>query len=107
MSKRSKRRAAQKGTVIDRTTFVLLIAALILVLGGGTILLTSQQSNGVAADFVPEYTGGPRLDVAELVHDHGDVKFSEPVESVFRLRNVGDQVLNILGEPPVSVLEGC
>ncbi len=106
MSKRSKSSKAKTGAVIDRTTFVLLIAVLILVLGGGTFLLTRQQ-NAVPADYEPQYTGGPRLDVAELVHDHGDVKFNAPVESVFRLRNVGDQVLTILGEPPVSVLEGC
>ncbi|GAB4575823.1 MAG: hypothetical protein Kow0077_29240 [Anaerolineae bacterium] len=107
MSK-SRRRAsaASKPGVVDRTTLILLgAAALVLVIATGAWLVTRQV--GVPAGYEPEYTGGPRIQVAEPVIDHGYVPFNQTVESVFHIRNVGDQPLRILNTPRVTVLEGC
>jgi len=57
--------------------------------------------------FEPEVTGEPRAEVDQSSVDHGLVRFNQPVESVFRVRNVGDQPLTILGEPRVELVEGC
>jgi len=58
-------------------------------------------------DFTPEVTDAPRVEVLQDTIDHGNVKLGSTVQSVFRVRNVGDQPLQILGEPQVEVLEGC
>lgn len=57
--------------------------------------------------FEPQVTGAPRAEVDQTSIDHGSVRFEQPVESVFRVRNVGDQPLMILGEPRVQLMEGC
>lgn len=55
----------------------------------------------------PQVTGAPRLAVAQPAIDEGDVKLGKTIHSASRLQNVGDQVLQILGEPQVEVVEGC
>jgi hypothetical protein len=57
--------------------------------------------------FEPEVTGAPRAEFDLTSIDHGSLRFEQPVESVFRVRNVGDQPLMILGEPRVELVEGC
>lgn len=57
--------------------------------------------------FEPQVTGAPRAEVDRISIDHGDIRFEEPVESIYRIRNVGDQPLLILGEPRVQLIEGC
>lgn len=57
--------------------------------------------------FEPQVTGAPRAEMDRVSVDHGDVRFEEPVESVYRIRNVGDEPLLILGEPRVQLIEGC
>lgn len=57
--------------------------------------------------FEPQVTGAPRAEVDVTSIDHGAVHFEQPVESVFRVRNIGDQPLVILGEPRVQLMEGC
>ena len=110
MSKRSKRR--QKGS--PQTTQVKPLY--LLALGGlgvglvivlAVLLAQNRPANGVPASFTPAYTGGPRVEVAQAVFDYGDVRFNTPVETVFRVRNVGDEPLEILGEPQVRLVEGC
>jgi hypothetical protein len=59
------------------------------------------------APFEPEVTGAARAEIEETSIDHGTLRFEQPVESVFRVRNVGDQTLLILGEPRVELVEGC
>jgi hypothetical protein len=39
--------------------------------------------------------------------DEGYVRFNVPVRTTFRLSNVGDQPLQILGQPQVELVEGC
>lgn len=57
--------------------------------------------------FEPEVTGKPKAVLDQTFFDYGDVRFNTPVETVFRVKNVGDQPLKILGEPQVQVVEGC
>lgn len=57
--------------------------------------------------FEPEVTGAPRAEVDQTSIDHGSLRFEQPVESVFKVRNVGDQPLTVLGEPRVELLQGC
>jgi hypothetical protein len=51
--------------------------------------------------------GAPHLMVDRSAIDLGDLPFDERVTAVFTLMNVGHGVLNILEEPPVTVVAGC
>lgn len=55
----------------------------------------------------PQVTGGPRLSVDQLVVDEGYLRYDVPVRTTFRLSNVGDQPLEIVGTPQVQLVEGC
>lgn len=84
----------------------------VLVLVGATLviivlLLTRPGQTGLPANFTPQTNGAPRVEVAEDFLDYGSVQFESPVEAVFRVRNVGDQPLQVLGEPQVELIEGC
>jgi hypothetical protein len=52
-------------------------------------------------------TGAPRLEVDREIVDLGDVQLGKRVEATFRLSNVGDGELVILGAPYVQVVDGC
>lgn len=75
---------------------VLVVAAIVSVFAGSR-----------RAAVEPEVKGAPRAEMAQTTIDHGAVRFETPVESVFRVRNVGDQPLTILNEPRVELVEGC
>jgi hypothetical protein len=47
------------------------------------------------------------MEIAQERVDYGDVKVNTPIETIFHIRNVGDQPLQILGEPQVEVVRGC
>ena len=76
-----------------------------ILLVGGLIAILFSRSGG--EEFVPEVTGGPRLQVDTELVDHGDVILGTTIQSVFRVKNVGDSDLIIRGEPAVELLEGC
>jgi len=78
---------------------VVVVAAVIAVI---TVITGSQR-----APYEPEVAGAPRAEVDQTAIDHGAVRFEQQVESVYRVRNIGDQTLNILGEPRVELVEGC
>lgn len=50
---------------------------------------------------------GPRLAVDKEEIDFGRVRVGRVVKVAFRLSNVGDQPLHILGKPLVEVAKGC
>jgi hypothetical protein len=83
---------------------VLIIAALALV---------SRQNDAPGQktfdpNFVPEVTGAPRVEVLpQDVVDYGDVKLGTTINTVFNVRNVGDEQLVVLGEPQVELVQGC
>ncbi len=79
-------------------------AAVLLIIGGGIMMWPTANSQPTAA---PEMAGAPRLAVDQTVIDEGYVKLDTLVRTTFRLHNVGDQPLTILGEPQVELIEGC
>jgi hypothetical protein len=64
-------------------------------------------NGGLGTKDAPMVTGAPRLAVSQELVDYGEIKVNTPVETVFRVRNIGDQPLRILGEPEVELVEGC
>jgi hypothetical protein len=82
------------------------------VLGGALLFIISGvwlawPSNKVNPNFAPQVTGAPRLVVEQTTIDEGEVKVNTPIRTTFRLQNVGNQPLQILGEPAVELVEGC
>lgn len=77
--------------------------ALLLVVAG--VLLLWRP--GGDPDFTPVVSGAPKLKVDQTAVDAGYVKFETLVQAAFRLQNVGDKPLQILGEPQVELIEGC
>ncbi len=109
MSKQSKQRRSKRSqpiTVHNRVVWALLAGAGLIL--AAALLLLRPQPYQVAEDFVPEVEGAPRVAlVSDEVIDYGDVPLNTTVETVFRFRNTGDQVLQVLGEPTVELVEGC
>lgn len=77
----------------------------VLVSAGGLLLWLVGRSR--TDNFTPKVTGAPSVEVAQESVDYGDVKMNTSVETLFRVRNVGDEALVILGEPQVELIEGC
>jgi hypothetical protein len=57
--------------------------------------------------YTPEVTGRPSAVIDQKYFDYGDVHFDSPVETTFKVKNVGDEPLIFLGEPQVELVEGC
>ena len=102
MTKKNIRRQ-QPAPAIHFTWLGVAIVALLLV-GGGIVAWYGLSSRTTTP---PQVTGAPRLVVGQTTIDAGDVKFGKPIRNTFRLQNVGDQSLQILGEPEVEIVEGC
>ncbi|HIQ06054.1 MAG TPA: hypothetical protein EYH31_10295 [Anaerolineae bacterium] len=77
----------------------------VLLIGGGALFWS--WPTGGEIDVTPQVRGAPRVEVLEEVMDYGDVRVNTPIRTVFRVRNVGDQPLRILGEPQVELVQGC
>lgn len=110
MSATKKRGRRNRGNivVIDRAVLILLgVAAGVLLVATAIMVINQQQQNSPAPGFVPEVSGAPRVSVSEEVVDYGDVPLNTTIETVFRVRNVGDEPLQILGEPQVELVQGC
>lgn len=52
------------------------------------------------------YTGGPRLVADQTDISYGAVDYNQQVEAVYRLKNIGDEIVTI-DEPDIKTLEGC
>jgi Protein of unknown function (DUF1573) len=85
-----------------RLWLVMSIAVLVMIVIG--LVLASLPG---PTPFQPEVTGAPFAQVSTTLIDHGDVPMDQYVESVFRIRNTGDQPLHILDEPRVELVQGC
>ncbi|MBZ0292061.1 MAG: DUF1573 domain-containing protein [Anaerolineae bacterium] len=80
----------------------------VIILFGAAIVFSPTDQSGTPENFVPQVLGAPRVAVAQDEVDFGDIKLDRTVEAVFRVRNIGDQVLRILDqEPSVELVEGC
>ncbi|MBL8131337.1 MAG: DUF1573 domain-containing protein [Anaerolineae bacterium] len=86
----------------NRPLMILVVVAILGVIG-----LAFAASQGAAPPFTPEVIGAPHAQVDTTLIDHGDVKMEDFAESIFRVRNAGDQTLRILGEPRVELVQGC
>jgi hypothetical protein len=71
------------------------------------VSLTGGSLASQAASFTPAVTGRPQVAVSQDKFDYGDVKLGQTINTVFDVRNTGDQNLVILGAPQVEVVEGC
>jgi hypothetical protein len=80
-----------------------ILVAVVAVVGAVLALVLGNQ----APPYAAEVTGAPSAVVDTTVVDHGAVPYAQTVESVYRVRNVGDEPLVILGEPRVELVEGC
>lgn len=84
--------------------WVVIGSAVLLVIGGLSALWTSSTAQPAVT---PVVNGAPKLTVDQTVVDEGYLSYNMPVLTAFRLKNVGDQPLQILGEPRVELVEGC
>jgi cell division septal protein FtsQ len=84
--------------------WLLAAGAAVLIIAGGLVVWYPSATTRVAT---PQVTGAPSLAVDQTVIDEGYIKLDRPILTTFRLRNVGDQPLQILGEPRVELVEGC
>ncbi len=118
---RSKKRYSTRASRSQNTRFSLPLVSMVAV---GAVMLAAlaiffisrrgDEDSGAAPTrtfapaFTPEVTGAPRIEVPEATINHGDVKLGQTVRSVFKVRNVGGQPLEILNQPlQVEVLQGC
>ena len=76
----------------------------VLLIGGATLL---WQTNSHGSVSPPEVRGMPRVAVTPETIDYGDVKLDTSIRSVFHVSNIGDEPLQILGEPEVELIRGC
>jgi hypothetical protein len=88
-------------------------------IAGGVVLviavlaLVSRQNDAPSQkafdpNFEPTVTGAARVEVLpQDTVDYGDVKLGSTINTVFKVRNVGDQPLIVLGEPQVELMQGC
>ena len=79
--------------------------AVLLLIGGGSLMVWNSDNS--QPTVTPQIIGSPRLTVDQTIVDEGYIQFNVPVQTTFRLSNIGDQPLNILGEPQVELVEGC
>jgi hypothetical protein len=103
MAKKSRRKQQRQAR---RTpwSWAVLGGALLLIIGG---VWLAWPGNTTDPNFESQVTGAPRLVVDQTTIDEGDVKVNTQIRTAYRLQNVGDQPLKILGEPAVELIEGC
>jgi hypothetical protein len=100
----SKKIVRKKQQTTSRFTWIWAVAGALLLIVGGVVIWNGLGRRTTAP---PQVTGAPRLAVDQSTIDEGDVKLGKTIRSAFRLHNVGDQPLQVLGEPQVEVVEGC
>ena len=107
-----KSRSRKRGTNNNRLwIWVGIAGGVVLVIAA--LALMSRQKDAPSQkvfdpNFEPTVTGAPAVDVLpQDVVDYGDVKLGTTINTVFKVRNVGDEPLIVLGEPQVELMEGC
>jgi hypothetical protein len=88
------------------------IAGGVMLVIAATALFARGNNNGGEKTFDPNFqptvTGAPAVAVLpQDTIDYGNVKLGTTVDTVFKVRNVGDQPLVVLGEPQVELVQGC
>ena len=83
------------------------VAAAALVLIVVVIWLAQGRQQTTVTPAQPGVTGQPSAVIDQTEFDYGDVKLNTTIETVFRVKNEGDQPLVFQGNPEVKVVEGC
>lgn len=108
---KKSRRSAQRGTHTMRWLWGAVAGVVLLIIAA--LALGSRENDAPSQkafdpNFEPDVTGAPRVEVVESdMLDYGEVKLGTTVNTVYTVRNVGDQPLEVLGEPQVELVEGC
>lgn len=105
MSQKSPKHAPRNAQRASSGNLFIFVGLLLIV--GVVLAIILSRSSAQNASFVPQVSGAPRLEIETDRVDHGRVSYSTVVESVFPIRNVGDQPLKVLREPRVELVEGC
>jgi hypothetical protein len=101
MSKKKSRRKKNAAPPARRFPWLwLVVGSAILLIGGGISFLLISGGSGSA-------NGTPKLVVEQTVVDEGYIELNTSVRTSFTLRNEGDGLLRVLGEPQVQLVEGC
>lgn len=104
--KRRRNRKQNSGLLIPKK-FIPHILIGVGVLAVGLAVFSLVRGRNAPAGYEPEYTGGPRIEVAQEVYDYGYVKLDTVITTDVEITNVGDKPLKITSVPQVQVLEGC
>ena len=107
MSKKSRRKRKQQRQSPTRQ-----IPRVLVAVGGLAVIILvvvaiAQPWSGDQPQATPQVVGSPRLTVDQTTIDAGYVKYDVPIRTAFRLSNVGDQPLKIVGTPQVRLVQGC
>ena len=102
---RIKRKNEQAGK--SPWPFVVIAIGAVLIILVGFLAWRGSTSGAKAASAAPQVTGGPKLSVDRDSVDLGKVPLDQTVRAEFKLKNVGDRPLRILGEPRVELVKGC
>ena len=85
--------------------FFLAGGALLVIIIGVVLAIVGRGASGTSVPA--QATGRPKLAVDRQQIDFGKVPLNIPVKATFKLSNVGDQPLQVLGQPLVEVKQGC
>jgi hypothetical protein len=96
-------RQSTSRTIPSSYKWLLAVAAAIVLIALGLAI----AGNANQSAYVPEVTGAPQAAFATTLIDHGDIQMEDYAESVFEIKNTGDQTLVILDEPRVELVQGC
>ncbi len=105
----SKPRVARKSVAPPSRSpwpFVVMGAGALLIIVIGFLVWRSSNASQKAST-PPEVTGSARLTVDRDTIDFGKVSLGQTVEAQFKLKDVGDQPLKIVGSPRVELVKGC
>jgi len=86
---------------------LLAVGAAVLLIVLGLVFLRKPGEPASNSDIPTLATNMPRLAVDQKQMDFGKVPLDIPIKATFKLSNVGDQPLQILGQPVVEVKQGC
>jgi hypothetical protein len=78
------------------------------ILGGALLILGIMLLSNQPGNYTPQVVGAPNMVLSQEVVDYGEVRVNTPVQAVFRVKNTGSEVLQLLdAEPRVELVEGC